>query len=284
MELHVINTGFFKLDGGAMYGVVPKSMWERLNPPDQNNMCTWAMRCLLIKDGDQLILIDTGLGNKQNEKFRSHFSPHGEATLMGSIREAGYHPDEVTDVICTHFHFDHIGGALFNDKDGNPKPTFPNATYWTNEDHYNWAFSPNMREKASFLHENFVPLKDMGVLKYIDRKNGVHFNQNITIDFYDGHTEALMVPTIHLPNGKAISYAADLLPSASHVRMPYVMAYDIRPLVTLKERAKFYEKMMDPNRYIFFEHDKDHALGKFTKDDRGRYGMNTDVSLEAIMA
>ncbi|MBT8233100.1 MAG: MBL fold metallo-hydrolase [Saprospiraceae bacterium] len=273
MELHVIETGYFKLDGGAMFGVVPKQMWSKINPPDDNNMCTWALRCLLVKDGDRVILIDSGMGNKQDEKFRSHFEPHGEATLISSIKKAGYAPEEITDVLLTHLHFDHVGGAVYRNKDQELVPTFPNATYWSSEDHFNWAIDPNYREKASFLKENFVPLKEQGKLKYMPVENGIHFSENITLDFYNGHTEALMAPTISLPDGKKIVFTSDLLPSSGHVRMPYVMSYDIRPLVTLKEKAKFYEKALDDNTYIFFEHDRLNVLGQLTRNDRGRYGI-----------
>ena len=273
MKLHIIDTGYFKLDGGAMFGVVPKTMWSKLNPPDDNNLCTWAMRCLLVEDGPRKILIDTGMGNKQDAKFRSHFHPHGDASLLMSISKAGFQPEEITDVFLTHFHFDHVGGAIYRDKDEVLKPTFPNSTYWSNKNHFDWAVNPNFRERASFLKENFVPLHEEGVLRFLDVEDGVHFTENITVDFFYGHTEALMVPTIHLPNGKKIVYPADLLPSAGHVRMPYVMGYDIRPLETLNDKARFYEKVLNEDTYLFFEHDKDNVCGQLTRNEKGRYGI-----------
>jgi len=282
MEIHVIDTGYFKLDGGAMFGVVPKQMWKRLNEPDADNMCTWAMRCLLVKDGDRVILVDTGMGNKQGPKFMSHFQPHGDASLMLSITKAGFSFEEITDVFLTHFHFDHVGGAVCYDKEEQLIPTFPNANYWTTKSHFDWAKKPNFREKASFLQENFIPLMENKVLKYIDQIDGVHFTENITVDFFYGHTEALMVPTFHLPNGNRLVFTADLLPSAGHVRMPYVMSYDIRPLETLNDKARFYEKALDENTFIFFEHDKDNAFGQLTRNEKGRYGIDTKLITDIV--
>lgn len=268
-ELYVIETGLFKLDGGAMFGVVPKSMWQNINPPDKQNMCTWAMRCLLVKEGDRLILIDTGIGDKQDDKFRSHFSPHGDDSLLKSISNTGFSAEDITDVILTHFHFDHVGGAVTRGSKGDLIPTFPNATYWTNELHYKWAYEPNPREKASFLKENFVPLKEHGVLKYIDVKEEVRFSDHISIRFGYGHTEAMMIPVIHMPNGKHIVYAADLVPSHGHIGLPYVMAYDVRPLVTMKERAALYEFMTEDHA-VFFEHDHQMIMATLQRDSRGR--------------
>lgn len=284
MKIKSIETGLFKLDGGAMFGVVPKKMWNKMNPADDNNMCTWTLRCLLVDDGEKVILFDTGMGDKQNERFRSHFEPHGKDNLSNSIREAGYELEDITDVFQTHFHFDHVGGALYRDDKGNLEPTFPNATYWSNEKHFNWACDPNDRERASFLKENFVALKDMGLLKYIDIEDGVQFTDRISVDFYWGHTEALMVPTIKLDSGDDLVFTADLLPSAHHVRMPYVMSYDIRPLETLKDKARFYEKALADNCYIFFEHDKDRIIGQLNKNEKGRYGIidpSKDLFLDA---
>lgn len=275
MKLSVIETGYFKLDGGAMFGVVPKQMWKRLNPPDENNMCTWTMRCLLVDTGDKKILFDTGMGSKQGEKFRSHFEPHGKYELVDSIRNAGYSIDDITDVFQTHFHFDHVGGALYRNDKGDIVPSFPNATYWSNKKHYDWAATPNAREAASFLPENFKPLKDHGVIEFLDVQDGIRFTDDISVDFYYGHTEAMMVPTIQLPNGKKLVFAADLLPSAHHVRMPYIMAYDVRPLKTLEDKSRFYEKALDADTYIFFEHDKDTVIGQLIKDERGRYAISS---------
>lgn len=279
MKLHIIETGKFKLDGGAMFGVVPKSLWQRLNAPDENNMCTWSMRCLLIEDGERKILIDTGLGNKQDEKFRSHFYPHGENSLEGSLKTAGFAFEDITDVFLTHLHFDHVGGAVKKDDKGNLIPTFPKATYWSNEKHWNWALNPNYREKASFLKENIVPLQDHNVIQFIDVQDGIQFTDSISIDFAYGHTEALMVPYIKLDNGKTLVYTADLLPSHCHIGMPYVMGYDVRPLVTLKEKELLYEKTVNTNHMIFFEHDKDIACAELIKNEKGRVVLGNQIEL-----
>lgn len=273
MKIHRIESGLFKLDGGAMYGVVPQKIWSKLNKPDTNNMCTWAMRCLLIEEGDRRILIDTGMGDKQDEKFQSHFEPHGPDSLAGSLRQSGFETEDITDVFLTHLHFDHCGGSLVRNSNGDIVPQFPNATYWTNKEHLETALSPNFREKASFLKENIVPLIEGKHLFYIDVQDGIHFTENITVDFFYGHTTAMMVPTVSLPGDKKLIFPADLLPSATHVRMPYVMSYDIRPLTTLTEKQSFYEKTLDKNTYFFFEHDKDHVLGQLSKDERGRYSI-----------
>jgi len=279
MKLHIIETGKFKLDGGAMFGVVPKSMWQKLNQPDENNMCTWAARCLLVEDGERKILIDTGMGDKQDAKFRSHFHPHGEETLLDSIAKAGFSAEDITDVFLTHLHFDHVGGAVIRTTDGHLIPTFPNATYWSNEQHYNWAMNPNHRERASFLKENFVPLMEHNVLKFIDVEEGLAFTDSINIGFAYGHTEALMTPYIKLDDGRTIVYTADLLPSHCHIGMPYVMGYDIRPLDTLKEKAALYEKVVGTDHYIFFEHDKDIACAELIKNERGRVVYGGEISL-----
>ena len=279
VKLSVINTGFFKLDGGAMFGIVPKGLWSRINPPDENNLCTWAMRCLLVEDGDRKILIDTGIGNKQSEKFFSYFQPHGDEDLMDSVNRV-MSPEDITDVLITHLHFDHVGGAVSVDKNGDYYPTFPNARYWTNELHYDWAYEPNARESASFLRENFVPLKDMGVLSMIDVQDGIRFSDHITLRFYNGHTEAMMVPFIDLPDGQTLVYPADLMPSSGHIRLPYVMAYDVRPLVTIEERKKFYERVTDGKHILFFEHDKEYETGRVIKNDRGRFQADQLSSLE----
>jgi len=282
MKLHIIETEYFKLDGGAMFGVVPHQMWKKINPPDENNMCTWALRCLLIEDGDQKILIDTGMGSKQGEKFRGHFEPHGGTTIIPAIEKAGFQVEDITDVILTHLHFDHVGGAVTLNGNGKAIPSFPNAKYWSNKTHYDWAMHPNPREKASFLKENFVPLEEAGILHFLDEKEGVAFNDNIKMRFAYGHTEAMILPEINLGNGKTLIYTADLLPSAGHVRMPYVMSYDIRPLITLKEKQAFYDDILDKETYVFFEHDKDNVLGKLKRNERGRYEMDVWGSLEIL--
>jgi len=282
MKAHIVETEFFKLDGGAMFGVVPKQMWKKINPPDDNNMCTWAMRCLLIEDGDRKILFDTGMGSKQGEKFRGHFEPHGGKSLIASVEDLGFQKEEITDVFLTHLHFDHCGGAVTLNGNGKGVPAFPNATYWSNKSHWDTAMDPNPREKASFLKENFVPLQEAGVLKFIKEEQHIQFTDNIKIRFVYGHTEAMMVPEIDMGNGKTLIYAADLLPSAGHVRMPYVMAYDIRPLVTLKEKKQFYEDIIGTETYIFFEHDRENVLGKLKVNERGRYGVDVWGDLEVF--
>jgi len=260
MNLYTINTGNFKLDGGAMFGVVPKSMWQKLNKPDENNMCSWAMRCLLIEDGDRLILVDNGMGNKQDEKFFGHYFLHGDDTLERSLQKKGFGKDDITDVFLTHLHFDHCGGSI--EREGDKFiPAFKNATYWSNEEHWQWATQPNDREKASFLKENILPIQESGQLKFIDTASpafreglGVNFNEHINIRFMFGHTEAMMLPQIKY-KGKTIVYMADLLPSVSHLPLPYIMAYDTKPLQTLMEKKAFIAEAEKENYILFFEHD-----------------------------
>ncbi len=268
MKLSIVDAGLFKLDGGAMFGVVPKSMWQRLNPADDNNMCTWSMRSLLVEQDDRKILIDTGMGNKQSEKFRSYFYPHG-VEMAQSFEALHIDQEDVTDVFLTHLHFDHDGGAV--EKDGvDLVPTFKNARYWSNERHYDWALDPNDREKASFLKENFVPLKEHKVLEFIDVKQDINWLPNIDIRFSYGHTEAMMSPIIHLPNGKRLIYAADLMPSAYHIPMPYVMCYDIRPLETLKEKERLLNEAVEHGDILFFEHDPVNQCGTVKRNEKGR--------------
>jgi glyoxylase-like metal-dependent hydrolase (beta-lactamase superfamily II) len=253
MNLYSINTGYFKLDGGAMFGVVPKSIWQKLNPPDENNMCSWAMRCLLVEEGDQLILIDNGMGYKQDEKFFGHYFLHGDDTLEKSLAKHGFHKDDITDVFLTHLHFDHCGGSI--EKKGDQLlPAFKNAIYWSNAPHWQWAVQPNDREKASFLKENILPIAESGQLKMIKVEDGVAFNQSIKVRFVFGHTEAMMLPEISYKN-KTIVYAADLLPSVAHIPVPYIMAYDTRPLQTLTEKKAFLQSAQQNDRVLFFEHD-----------------------------
>jgi glyoxylase-like metal-dependent hydrolase (beta-lactamase superfamily II) len=267
MNLRVINTGLFKLDGGAMFGVVPKSMWQKLNPPDQNNMCTWAMRCLLIEDNNRSILIDTGMGTKQDDKFRSHFYPHGEDTLALSLNRAGLENKEITDVILTHLHFDHVGGAVERRADGMLETTFQNARYWSNENHWNWALTPNEREKNSFLKENFETIKSSGQLHYL-MDNGLIVPE-ITMKYMFGHTEAMMVPFIDYKNTKIV-FAADLMPSSYHIPIPYVMCYDVRPLETLKEKERILGEIADNGYILFFEHDPIHECGTLKRNENGK--------------
>jgi glyoxylase-like metal-dependent hydrolase (beta-lactamase superfamily II) len=253
MNLHTIDTGFFKLDGGAMFGVVPKTIWNKTNPADDNNLCTWAMRCLLVEDGDRLILIDTGIGNKQDEKFFSHYYLHGDATMDKSLAAKGFHRDDITDVFLTHLHFDHVGGAVKRDGD-KLKPAFKNAFYWSNKDHWEWAVNPNEREKASFLKENISPIQESGQLRFIDSKDGVQFTENFQVKFAFGHTEAMMLPLINY-KGQQILYMADLLPSVGHLPMPYVMAYDMFPLKTLTEKKIILTEALEKQYILYLEHD-----------------------------
>jgi len=282
MKIKVVNGGKFKLDGGAMFGVVPKSMWNKLNPSDENNMCTWSTRLLYIETENRKILIDTGLGTKQNEKFFSHFYPH-DGNLHTAIDQEVIDVESITDVFLTHLHFDHCGGALKNAEDGSQIPTFPNAIYWSNEQHFNWAYTPNDREKASFLHENFVPLRDQGRLKFIPLIQGVEWIPGIMVHYFFGHTDAMMVPEIILHDGSSIFYCADLLPSSYHVKMPYVMAYDIRPLKTLEEKKRFYDMVLSKEKsYLFFEHDPVHAFGSLSINEKGRYQVDVNTRPDAI--
>lgn len=254
MKLHVIDTGFFKLDGGAMFGVVPKALWQRTNPADENNLCTWAMRCMLIEDGERLILIDNGIGDKQDAKFFSHYYLHGDASLQSSLKQAGFAPEDITDMFLTHLHFDHCGGGVkYKNSAGALELVFPNATYWSNADHWEWATKPNAREKASFLKENILPMQESGQLKFIDPAQPSPFSQ-FDIFYADGHTDKMMVPIIPY-KGRKLAYMADLLPSVGHIPLPYVMGYDTRPLLTLDEKSQFLNRAADEELVLFFEHD-----------------------------
>lgn len=251
MNLYTIDTGFFKLDGGAMFGVVPKSLWQRTNPADENNLCTWANRLLLIEDGKRLILVDTALGDKQDAKFFGHYHPHGDDTLDKSLAKYGFHRDDITDVFLTHLHFDHSGGAIKREGD-KLIPAFKNAKYWSNESHWEWATNPNPREKASFLKENILPIKESGQLNFVQ---GNQFDDtDIVVRYAHGHTESMMLPQIEY-KGKTILYMADLLPSVGHIPLPYVMSYDVRPLVTMQERQEYWREAVEKEYILFFEHD-----------------------------
>ncbi|WP_298740778.1 MBL fold metallo-hydrolase [uncultured Chitinophaga sp.] len=267
MELYSIDTGFFKLDGGAMFGVVPKSIWQKLNPADENNMCSWAMRCLLIKDGKRLILVDNGIGNKQEAKFFSYYYLHGDATLDSSLAAHGFHRDDITDVFLTHLHFDHCGGSIIREGD-RLVPAFKNAVYWSNEAHWKWATQPNEREKASFLKENILPIQESGQLQFIPQQPGVTFTENISIRFANGHTDAMMLPQIRY-KGRTLVFMADLLPSTGHLPIPYVMAYDMFPLTTLQEKKSFLQEALEQQYILFFEHDPKTECCTLRQTERG---------------
>ena len=260
MKLYSINTGYFKLDGGAMFGVVPKTIWNKINPADDNNLCSWALRCLLIEDGNRLILVDNGNGDKQDAKFFSYYHLHGDDTLDKSLMKYGFHRDDITDVFLTHLHFDHCGGSIKREGD-KLVPAFKNATFWSNKEHWNWAVYPNDREKASFLKENILPIEESGQLKFVDVAGGIdgklgktNFATDIAVRFVNGHTESMMLPQIKYKD-KTIVYMADLLPSQGHIPVPYVMAYDMFPLTTLNEKKSFLKEAIEGDYILFFEHD-----------------------------
>ena len=277
MTIYPINTGNFKLDGGAMFGVVPKSLWSRTNPADSNNMCDWSMRSLLIEDGNRLILIDTGIGDKQSEKFFSHYYLSDKNSLEPSLNNIGFSIDDITDVFLTHLHFDHCGGAIKWNKDRKGfEPVFKNAIYWSNGKHWEWATKPNNREKASFLSENIIPIQESGQLKFVNRKEDFTRNvfKNLDVLFVDGHTDSMMIPHIYY-KGKTIVFMADLLPSAGHIPIPYVMGYDTRPLVTLSEKEKFLNLAAEKNYILFFEHDYVNECCTLKKTEKGVRLKNT---------
>ncbi|ULQ52530.1 MBL fold metallo-hydrolase [Flavihumibacter fluvii] len=270
MQLHTINTGNFKLDGGAMFGVVPKSIWNKLQPADEKNLCSWAMRCLLIEEGKRLILVDNGIGDKQDAKFMGHYYLHGDDTLDKSLREKGFTRDDITDVILTHLHFDHCGGSIIRQGEL-LVPAFKNAVYWSNEGHWNWATHPNDREKASFLKENILPIKESGQLQFIGSPTvkkadsadfhatvpellTMPFDENVSLRFVNGHTHAMMLPQIQYKD-RTIVFMADLLPSISHIPLPFIMAYDMFPLATLSEKKSFLGEAVEKNYILYFEHD-----------------------------
>jgi glyoxylase-like metal-dependent hydrolase (beta-lactamase superfamily II) len=257
MKIHTLNTGNFKLDGGAMFGVVPKTLWQKTNPADENNMCNWAMRSMLIEDGNRLMIVDTGIGDKQNEKFFSHYYMNGNDDLKLNLKKLGYSSDDITDVFLTHLHFDHCGGAIQWNKDHTAfEPVFKNAIYWSNDQHWKWATEPNPREKASFLSENILPIQESGQLKFIERKDTVTrnvFNQ-MDVLFVDGHTDSMMIPHVKY-QGKTIAFMADLLPSVGHIPLAYVMGYDTRPLITMTEKEQFLQRAVDEEFVLFLEHD-----------------------------
>jgi glyoxylase-like metal-dependent hydrolase (beta-lactamase superfamily II) len=279
MKLYSVNAGHFKLDGGAMFGVVPKSMWEKWNVPDEKNMCNWAMRCMLIEDEGRLILVDNGMGNKQSEKFFGYYFLNGDDTLEKSLAKYGFSKDDITDVFLTHLHFDHCGGSI--EKDGeNLIPAFKNATYWSNEKHWQWAIQPNDREKASFLKDNILPIKESGRLKFVEVQEGIEFSKNINLRFVNGHTQSMMLPQIKYKD-KTIVYMADLFPSVAHIPIPYIMAYDTRPLETLKEKKIFLSESHQNNNILFFEHDPEIECCNLQLTEKG-IRSNETFKLEEI--
>jgi glyoxylase-like metal-dependent hydrolase (beta-lactamase superfamily II) len=273
-KLFSINTGLFKLDGGAMFGVVPKAIWSKTNPADDANLCTLAMRCLLVQDGDRLILIDTGIGTKLAEKVLPYYHLHGDDTLEKSLAQHGFTPDDITDVFLTHLHVDHVGGAVIRQGE-ELKLAFKNATYWSNQQHWDWAtVNPNDREKASFLKENLEPLQQSGQLKFLEVSNGLQFTPNITVYFVNGHTRALMLPLINY-KGKQVFYVADLVPTAGHLPIAYVASYDMFPLDAMNEKKFHLQQALNNNYVIFFEHDVINECCTLQQTEKGIRMKNT---------
>ena len=273
MKLYPIESGNFKLDGGAMFGVVPKSLWSRTNPADANNMIDMAARCLLIEDGDKLTLVDTGMGDKQSEKFFGFYYPWGEHSIDKSLKKHGFHRDDITDIFLTHLHFDHVGGAIKWNKDRTGyEPAFKNAKFWSNKDHWKWATEPNAREKASFLPENILPMEESGKLLFLDRKENEIYTNSKEFDFgvlfVDGHTDKQMIPHIQYKD-KTLVFMADLLPTAGHIPLPYVMGFDTRPLLTLSEKERFLQKAADKGYYLFLEHDAHNEIITLKNTEKG---------------
>jgi len=267
MQLYTIETGYFKLDGGAMFGVVPKVLWSRTNPADNNNLCPWAMRSLLIEDGNKLILVDNGIGDKQDDSFLKHYYLHGDVNLHASLAKHGFSADDITDVFLTHLHFDHCGGSVKWNKDRTSfEMTFKNAKYWSNKKHWEWAVRPNNREKASFLKENILPMEESGQLSFVDKSDNSF--DYFDILFVDGHTDAQMIPHINY-KGKIIVFAADLLPSTGHIPLAYVMGYDTKPLITLQEKEIFLNKAVDNEYIIYLQHDNYNECCTLKKTEKG---------------
>jgi glyoxylase-like metal-dependent hydrolase (beta-lactamase superfamily II) len=274
MQLYSIPTGFFKLDGGAMFGVVPKTLWSKVHPADENNLCTWALRCLLIEDGDKLILVDNGIGDKQDARFFSHYYLHGDDTLDKSLAAHGFHRDDITDVLLTHLHFDHCGGSIVREGD-RLVPAFKNATYWSHSRHWKWATEPNEREKASFLKENILPIQASGQLQFVDESVGAGaILPGLTVRLVYGHTDAMMLPQLTY-KGRTVVFMADLLPSVWHIPMPWVMAYDMFPLTTLNEKKTFLEEAVAGKYVLFFEHDPLHECCLPEQTEKGIRSSNT---------
>ena len=272
MQIYPIETGNFKLDGGAMFGVVPKVIWQKTNPADNNNLIDMSLRCMLIEDGDRLILIDNGTGDKQSEKFFGYYFPFGESDLDSSLKKLGFHRDDITDVFLTHLHFDHCGGSIKWNKDRTGyEPAFKNARFWSNENHWDWAVRPNPREKASFLKENINPIEESGQLNFVPLpKQDLLKSGPLGFDilFADGHTEKQMIPHLDY-QGKKLVFTADLLPTVGHIPLPYVMSYDVRPLITMTEKAKFLNKAADEGYYLFLEHDAQNEICTLKHTEKG---------------
>lgn len=272
MTLYPIESGNFKLDGGAMFGVVPKSIWQKTNPADTKNRIDIGMRCLLIEDKDRLILIDTGFGNKQSDQFFKYLCPWGDYTLDTSLAKHGFHRDDITDVFLTHLHFDHVGGAIQWNKDKTfLQPAFKNAIFWSNKNHWQWANEPNPREKASFLVENIKPIEESGQLKFIplNKNEKTPFSDlDFDIFFADGHTEKQMIPIIKY-KGKTIVFMADLLPTTGHIPLPYVMSYDTRPLLTMCEKELFLNQAIEKDYLLFMQHDAHHEICTVHQTEKG---------------
>lgn len=266
MKLYSIQTGYFKLDGGAMFGVVPKTIWQKTNPADENNLCTLSMRSLLIEEGNRLILVDTGIGNKQDQKFLSHYHLHGEDSIDRSLAKHGFSKNDITDVFLTHLHLDHVGGAIERQAE-KLIPAFKNATYWSNQKHWGWAVHPNEREKASFLKENIVPIEESGQLKFIGN-DGAKFSENVKVRFTYGHTDAMMLPQIHY-KGKTILYAADLIPTAGHIPIPYVAGYDVFPLTSMEEKKALLTEAFEQDYILFMQHDAVNECCKLIQTEKG---------------
>lgn len=281
MKLKTIHAGYFKLDGGAMFGIVPKQLWNRMIDADEKNMCTWAMQCLLIEVGERKILVDTGMGNKQDAKFQSHFDPHGPYSLNDSLLSEGLSPEDITDVFITHLHFDHVGGAVKYDEQERLVPSYPNAKYWIHKKQYEWAIEPNYKEKASFLKENFVPLVEEGVAEFIDFPDRMQWHDGIEIRIANGHTSHMMYLLIPFMGTKLV-YCADLMPSKHHIGLPYIMAYDVQPLVTLKEKTQFLNEALENQYLLYFEHDANTEVGNLTKNNKGRIVFDKGMQLSDL--
>jgi glyoxylase-like metal-dependent hydrolase (beta-lactamase superfamily II) len=281
MKLYPIETGNLKLDGGAMFGVVPKVLWQKVYPCDENNLCNWAMRCLLIVYGDRKILIDNGIGNKQDEKWLSHYYLNGEDTLEDSLEKLGFKPEDITDMVITHMHFDHCGGSVkWNSDRTGFELAFPNATYWTSRQQYEWATEPNRREEASYLKENILPIQESGKLRLIEEEG--EFIPNIVFKLYNGHTEGQVIPHINY-HGRTVVFTADLMPSAAHIPMPWIMAYDTRPLETLKDKERFYKEALENNYLLFLEHDLYNEVCELNDTPKG-VRVSKSGKLEAFIA